>query len=850
MNSKQDEIICCSFCQYSAPTVFDLEVHFKYNHSEIFNKAAEHQQVTAISETQDDFFRAKSPQKESISNEAEFSVRSTRRKRRDPFKLVSITATENETKQSANESALRSSKKRRADSASSLNDPLASLEQDYESISESITANATRSSRRKRTIIDDNLRVVLMKMYAQTKLPDLDTRKEISIATGLEPRRVQIWFQNMRMNEKRNGAYQGRPYKSKGIHNLRNRNGRRTTRNKTEIKDNASIPNLSIGDSDESYSKATQQSENTSSGSVMLIDLSIEESAAKTFVADPEEKLLIDFKHPTARLRRNLASPLITGKKTLSTRKCAEEMRTPLEKYDLMSKHSEEVDWLISETNLPDEAENIKIEYSEVAKLKEQISKAHIFSKNTDLARVVSQLKYQINDLEVKQGKLVSKNTDLKVKLSKVEEKASNDMKSLLSDITTLESEVAQLNKQHTNDVKTIDEAKDAINNMSDKLKSKNAELSLAKLSHERSLLELNKHRSSIQNQELNNTLADHFKHIRRTLKLILKNDSKFCKIGQDEELSDSDVLEYTNSILLEFKDVKQRHFVDVRNCISQFEKFQTKKDKYKKRKLKLKKENEDLKRSCEEKDTILSEKKIKFKRLKQQLKDKIKRQEEVKNQKEVKKLEKQVEEKKQEVNDMVANQITFEKQIETQDKEIEFLLKTVQKLEKEKEIKMEKLDKNKLVHKNTVEIERKIAAKDKIIDLLVLKNANLTKEQKQCETRLKNAEIQRDNLKGISSNEELILTLEKSILMMEERIAIQSKTNKSSTTEVPESNKKCNQKKLNFVAQLQKTHQQPIKTEIIDLNVHQKRSHKKFGRTTKLDNQISKRKVDKILKY
>ena len=198
----------------------------------------------------------------------------------------------------------------------------------------------------------------------------------------------------------------------------------------------------------------------------------------------------------------------------------------------------------------------------------------------------------------------------------------------------------------------------------------------------------------------------------------------------------------------------------------------------------------------------------------------------------------------------MVANQITFEKQIETQDKEIEFLLKTVQKLEKEKEIKMEKLDKNKLVHKNTVEIERKIAAKDKIIDLLVLKNANLTKEQKQCETRLKNAEIQRDNLKGISSNEELILTLEKSILMMEERIAIQSKTNKSSTTDVPESNKKSNQKKLNFVAQLQKTHQQPIKTEIIDLKVHQKRSHKNFERTTNLDNQISKRKVDKILKY
>ena len=841
MNSKQDEIICCSFCQYSAPTVFDLEVHFKYNHSEIFNKAAEHKQVTATSETQDDFFVEKSPQKESVS------VRSSRRKRRDPFKIVSITATENETKLADNEVALSSSKKRRADSASSLNDPLASLEQDYESISESITANATRSSRRKRTIIDDNLRVVLMKMYAQTKLPDLDTRKEISIATGLEPRRVQIWFQNMRMNEKRNGAYQGRPYKSKGIHNLRNRNGRRTTRNKTEIKDNASIPNLSIGDSDESYSKATQQSENTSSDSVMLIDLSIEESAAKTFNADPEEKLLIDFKHQAARLRRNLASPLITGKKTLSTRKCAEEMRTPLEKYDLMSKHSEEVDWLISETNLPDEAENIKIEYSEVAKLKEQI---HILSKNTDLARVVSQLKYQINDLEVKQGKLVSKNTDLKVKLSKVEEKASNDMKSLLSDITTLESEVAQLNKQHTNDVKTIDEAKDAINNMSDKLKSKNAELSLAKLSHERSLLELNKHRSSTQNQELNNTHADHFKQIRRTLKLILKNDSKFCKIGQDEELSDSDVLEYTNSILLEFKDVKQRHFVDVRNCISQFEKFQTKKDKYKKRKLKLKKENEDLKRSCEEKDTILSEKKIKFKRLKQQLKDKIKRQEEVKNQKEVKKLEKQVEEKKQEVNDMVANQITFEKQIETQDKEIEFLLKTVQKLEKEKEIKMEKLDKNKLAHKSTVELERKIAAKDKIIDLLVLKNANLTKEQKQCETRLKNAEIQRDNLKGISSNEELILTLEKSILMMEERIAIQSKTNKSSTTEVPESNKKCNQKKLNFVAQLQKTHQQPIKTEIIDLKVHQKRSHKNFERTTNLDNQISKRKVDKILKY
>ena len=306
-------------------------------------------------------------------------------------------------------------------------------------------------------------------------------------------------------------------------------------------------------------------------------------------------------------------------------------------------------------------------------------------SNNTGLTRVVTQLRAQIKDLEKNQGQLISKNTDLNKKSSTLEEKASSVMKNQLSEIAYLKSKIALLNRQHTIDVKTIDETKDAITNMSDKLQIKNEELSQAQLSHEGSQLELNKLKSSAHNEQLNSSQADLFQKIRRTLKLTLENDSKFCKIKEEEELSDLDVLEYINSILFEFKGVKKRNFVEVSNCISQFEKFQVKKDKYKKRKQKLMNEIEDLKSSCEQKDSMLLEKKRKFKVVKQQLKDKMKTLEEGTIPKDVEELQKQAEENKIKLDSMLLNQVNFEEQIDTQNTEI----KHMPELEKEKDMEM-----------------------------------------------------------------------------------------------------------------------------------------------------------------
>ena len=776
---------------------------------------------------------------------------------------------------SDNESASSSSKKRRTSSALSF-DPLSSGKQDDESMSESLTKTATRFRKGKfikHKYLTEKQKIVLKELYDETNFPDLNTRQEIGSSIGLKPRQVQIWFQNMRSKERNNGTYQERPLPNREAYTLRNRK----SINYTDMIDSDSTPCLSSKSSDKTHlitttptksndraTNQTSESMNTNfecleTSSDKPIDLTIEESPAKTSVTDSEDNLLIDFMHQAERLRKSLKLSLTMDKTSSLPSRCDEDMETSLEKYQLIGENLEDNEMQISEVILPENVcneeniksecseiamlkepikdmvrkednlcneENRKIEYSEVATLKEQIkdlerNQCNIMSNNTDLTTFVTLLKDQIKDLVRHQGKLISKNEDLKKDLSKAEEKASSDMKSFVSDITSLESEIAKLNKQHTFDVKTIDEAKDAINNISDKLKSKNAELSQAKLSHERSQLELNKQKSS-------SFQADVFKQIRRTLKLTLENDSEFCKTEQEWELSDSDVLEYINSILLEFQDIKKRHFVDVRNCISQFEKFQIKKEKYKNRKQKLTKENEDLKSSCEEKDILLSQNKQKLKALKQQLKDKIKAQEDIRNQKDVKKLQKQVEEKELKIDDMVVDQKNLEAQIETQNVEIKSLQKAMQKLETEKGQKMYKSEKSKLTYKSPDAFDKQIATKDKIIKLLTLKNADLTRERKEHETRLKNVEFPKDE---IENKEELILTLERSILMLEKKIATQEdnlKTCNSSSESAYKNKSKINQLKaelnlkeeVDFVVKLKKNLHQPITNGIKNIKV------------------------------
>ena len=163
------------------------------------------------------------------------------------------------------------------------------------------------------------------------------------------------------------------------------------------------------------------------------------------------------------------------------------------------------------------------------------------------------------------------------------------------NDNSDLERVIADLNKQHQNDEKTISEAENLINSLIDKIKIKNVELSQLKLSEESKLLELNKL------EEVNKFQEKNFKQIRTTLELVLDNDSKFCKIDQVEKLTDSDVVEYVNSILVEFKDIKKRHFTDVQNCIFKLQTYQQQKDKFKKCVKRLLEENGELNNGVEE---------------------------------------------------------------------------------------------------------------------------------------------------------------------------------------------------------------------------------------------------------
>ena len=605
--------------------------------------------------------------------------------------------------QGGNESASSSSKKRRTSSPVSLCDPLPRVKQDFdESMSQSFS--------RKR-FLTDNQRSILTELFAETNFPDMNATREICSVVGLEPKQVQSWFQNMRRKEKKSGTYQVRSMLKKPSHTFRNKN----VTIKTEMMDIGAVPNLSSSASvktnnisskqTNSDARATSQaiySETTNSQK--LFDFSFEDSAASKSFGDSGDNLLIDFMQQAERLKRSLSLPLFTNKTSSFPSKYAEEMQKsevnlPAKVSNVKTKTNEVSEVAILkdqikdlESNMGDlcNLEKIKIDCPEVAILKEQIknlerNQANLMSNNTGLTIVVTQLRAQIKDLERNQGQLISKNTDLNKKSSTLEEKASSVMKNQLSEIAYLKSKIALLNRQHTIDVKTIDETKDAITNMSDKLQIKNEELSQAKLSHEVNQLELNKLKSSAHNEQLNSSQADLFQQIRRTLKLTLENDSKFCKIEEVEELSDFDVLEYINSILFEFKGVKKRNFVEVSNCISQFEKFQVKKDKYKKRKQKLMNEIEDLKSSCEQKDSMLLEKKRKFKVVKQQLKDKMKTLEEGTIPKDVEELQKQAEENEIKFDSMLLNQVNLEEQIDTQNTEI----KHMPELEKEKDMQL-----------------------------------------------------------------------------------------------------------------------------------------------------------------
>ena len=482
------------------------------------------------------------------------------------------------------------------------------------------SAKATKlrgeKSGRKWINVNPNQKMILDLIYEETNYPDLKRKEEIASQLGLETKRVSLWFDNKR-----------KIVKSKGISNEKKlddrncsqslKNEKDLTPNNTAVEESESQKNLtSLGIVKENTSFNEQIPKVTTVSSVDDSDrqldsiregVKIESAIPEVGIAedDTADGLLDDFKLQADRLWKTINS---SSSKIL--RKCLR----PANVADVSSLQGREK--IVEDQHSKLNPEKLKSQTKRLQESSKSSANSECFSSKEQLPRPkkheedttdkepkpsseVLILREQIKALKRRQIELESHNTQLysrNMELKKVNHKLSEaKAKSGPNDNSDLERVIADLNKQHQNDEKTISEAENLINSLIDKIKIKNVELSQLKLSEESKLLELNKL------EEVNKFQEKNFKQIRTTLELVLDNDSKFCKIDQVEKLTDSDVVEYVNSILVEFKDIKKRHFTDVQNCIFKLQTYQQQKDKFKKRVKRLLEENGELNNGVEE---------------------------------------------------------------------------------------------------------------------------------------------------------------------------------------------------------------------------------------------------------
>jgi hypothetical protein len=354
--------------------------------------------------------------------------------------------------------------------------------------------------------------------------------------------------------------------------------------------------------------------------------------------------------------------------------------------------------------------------------------------------------------------------------------KAENEIVALYSNATRLEAEVTRLNKEHANDVKIIDENKETILTMSEKIKSTSAELSAVKLSEERSLIEVVNLRKEIQIQSTN-FQAKHFNNLRKTLEFILEKDAMFCKSDQNtnEVLDDSEAFEMINFLLHETNENKVRHFQDLHHCISKLKKTEDKKSGYKKTALAFSKQADDLTKTLEQRDQQVRDLEKKTLALTKQIEEKEKKQNIDSSL--IKMLQQEMAEKSEKLKDLRK----FEQQREFLQRYMSAAQQTIFNLQKRLEDAEKKSGTVDLTHEIN-SLQKESSLMEIVLKELNYNNSLLVQQLKDADLKVKQLEFKqelslntiqkmREEERNNKEEKRLIELLEKLIFEMEKRI-------------------------------------------------------------------------------
>ncbi len=152
---------------------------------------------------------------------------------------------------------------------------------------------------------------------------------------------------------------------------------------------------------------------------------------------------------------------------------------------------------------------------------------------------------------------------------------------------------------------------------MAELKRKKFCEISQLHLSEERLLLEVKKLKKQLEDK---NQQGKRWEDITKTIKIVLKKDSERFNNKETEKdvLSDDEVAELANYILLEFNHCKEQLALDFENFYSELKSTTKKKDGYKRTAAKLSKKLEECENSWK---TTESEKNDEIRSLKEKLK-------------------------------------------------------------------------------------------------------------------------------------------------------------------------------------------------------------------------------------
>ena len=159
-------------------------------------------------------------------------------------------------------------------------------------------------------------------------------------------------------------------------------------------------------------------------------------------------------------------------------------------------------------------------------------------------------------------------------------ERIEFDYKYVLHNKQNLESELNNMKSRQDEDQKEVINSKNAVQNLCDIVKSKNAVISQLKLSEERYDLEVRKLKKIEENFKAASPLADNYNLIKSNLKKVFSNDQQFCNTLSSEDnlenISDSEICEIVDFVLNDYISTKQNHFNELQKSMEKFNHLKT----------------------------------------------------------------------------------------------------------------------------------------------------------------------------------------------------------------------------------------------------------------------------------